>query len=152
MGKRRPSIAQKDNIQFAEQQIAALNARDFEGYLSRIDDSYVGQSETAPGPIRGREGVRQNMEMIFGGFPDLRIEIVQIIANGDSVVIRTRSTGTHNGSFAGVAPTGKTVVVEGCTVTDIRNGKAIRGRLYSETATLLKQLGVLPLSKATTAS
>jgi hypothetical protein len=49
-------MAEKDNIRFAEQQIAALNAREISGYLSRIDDAYVGQSELVPGPIRGREG------------------------------------------------------------------------------------------------
>ena len=145
-------MADKDSIHFAEQQIAALNAHDIEGYLSRIDDSYVGHSETAPGPIRGREGVRQNLEMILRGFPDVRVEVEQIIASGDSVVVRTRTTGTHKGSFAGISPTNKSIVVQGCNVYEIRNGKAIQGRLYSDTATLLQQLGVLSLPKATAAS
>ena len=64
-------MAEKDNILFSEQQIAALNARDLDRYLTRIDDSYVGQAETAPGPIRGREGVRQNLEGLLSAFPDL---------------------------------------------------------------------------------
>ena len=66
-------MAEKDNILYSEQQIAALNSRDLDPYLTRIDDSYVGQSETAPGPIRGREGVRQNLEGLiksFSGFAD----------------------------------------------------------------------------------
>jgi len=61
-------MAEKDNIQLAEKQIAALNARDLDQYLSRIDDSYVGESETVPGPIRGRDGVRQNLEILFKAF------------------------------------------------------------------------------------
>jgi predicted ester cyclase len=76
-------MAEKDNILYSEQQIAALNSRDLDRYLSRIDDSYEGQSETAPGPIRGREGVRLNLEGLIKAFPDLRIEVEQIIASGD---------------------------------------------------------------------
>jgi steroid delta-isomerase-like uncharacterized protein len=145
-------MAEKENIEYAKQQIAALNARDLDGYVSRIDDSYVGQSETAPGPIRGREGVRQHLETLFTAFPDLRIEIEQIIASGDSLVVRTRATGTHKGSFAGVAPTNKSIVLQGCNVLEIRNGKAIQGRLYADNATLFQQLGALSLHKATVAS
>jgi steroid delta-isomerase-like uncharacterized protein len=145
-------MSEKENVQFAEQQIAALNAHDLGGYLSRIDDSYVGQSETAPGPIRGREGVRQNLEMLFRAFPDLRVEIEQIIASADSVVVRVRMTGTHKGSFAGIAPTNKSVVNYICNVVEVRNGKAIQSRIYADNATLFQQLGVFSLPKATAAN
>lgn len=144
-------MAEKDNILFSEQQIAALNSRDLDQYLKRIDDSYVGQSETAPGPIRGREGVRQNLEGLIKAFPDLRIEIEQILASGDSVVTRMQATGTHQGSFAGIAPTGKSISMQACSVVEIRNGKAVRGRLYADNATLFQQLGVLSLPKAMSA-
>jgi steroid delta-isomerase-like uncharacterized protein len=145
------SMAEKDNIQLAEKQIAALNARDLDQYLSRIDDSYVGESETAPGPIRGREGVRQNLEMLLKAFPDLRLEVEQILASGDQVVAQLRVTGTHKGNFAGIAPTNKSVSWRGCNVVELRNGKAIRGRLYADNATLFQQLGILSLPKATAA-
>jgi steroid delta-isomerase-like uncharacterized protein len=144
-------MAEKDNILFSEQQIAALNARDLDRYLSRIDDSYIGQSETAPGPIRGREGVRQNLEGLIKAFPDLRIEVEQIIASGDSVVTRMHATGTHEGNFAGIAPTGKSISMEACSVVEIRNGKAVRGRLYADNVTLFQQLGVLSLPRAMSA-
>ena len=140
-------MAEKDNIQLAEKQIAALNARDLDQYLSRIDDSYVGESETAPGPIRGRDGVRKNLEMLFGAFPDLRLEIEQILASGD-VVVRMGITATHKGTFAGIAATNKRVSFHACNVVELRNGKAVPGRLYGDNATLFQQLGVLSLPKA----
>ncbi|MFZ0635674.1 MAG: ester cyclase [Candidatus Acidiferrales bacterium] len=145
-------MAEQENIEYAKQQIAALNAHDIDGYVSRIDDSYVGHSETAPGPIRGREGVRQNLTMLLGAFPDLHLETEQIIATGDFVITRTRATGTHKGSFAGIAPTNKSITVSGCNIIEIRNGKAIRGRLYSDNVSLFQQIGVLTLPKAAAAS
>jgi len=144
-------MAENENIEYVKKQIAALNAHDVDGYVSRIDESYVGNSETAPGPIRGPEGVRQNMQMILTAFPDLRVEIVQIITSGNFTVTQTRATGTHKGNFAGIPATNKSVVVPGCNVVELRNGKAIQGRLYSDTAALLMQIGALSLPKATTA-
>ena len=141
-------MAEKDNIQLAEKQIAALNSRDLDQYLSRIDDSYVGESETAPGPIRGPEGVRKNLEMLFQAFPDLRLRAEQILASGDHVVVRLAITATHKGTFAGIAATNKPISFHACNVIELRNGKAISGRLYADNATLFQQLGVLLLPKA----
>jgi len=144
-------MAEKENIEHVKQQMAALNARDLDGYLSRVDESYTGHSETSPGPIRGREGVRQNLETIFRAFPDLRVETEQIIASGDTVVVRMRMTATHKGSFAGIAPTNKSIVLHACNVAEIRNGKTIQGRLYADNATLFQQLGVLSLPRTAAA-
>lgn len=145
-------MAEQDNIRLAELQIAALNARDLDTYTSRIDDAYEGKSDTAPGPIRGRAGSRQYIETILAGFPDCHIEIEQVIASGDTVVVRFRTTGTHQGVFAGIAPTHKHMDVEACNVLEMRNGKTVKGRLYMDTATLFRQLGVLSLPKANTAA
>ena len=145
-------MAENENIEYAKQQIAALNAHDVDSYVSRIDESYVGQSEMAPGPIRGPEGVRQSMQMLFAAFPDLRLEIVQIISSGNFIVTQSRATGTHKGTFAGIPATNKSVVVPSCNVIELRNGKAIQGRLYADNAALLMQIGALSLPKAKAAS
>jgi len=144
-------MAENENIQIAHQQIAALNARDLDRYLQRIDSSYVGESETLPAPVHGPEGVRQMLTMMFTAFPDLRFEVEQILASGDHVVARLRITGTQQGSFLGIAPTNKQVSWQACNVVELRDGKAIRGRLYSDNVSLFRQLGVLALPKATTA-
>ena len=144
-------MAEKDNIEYAKQQIAALNARDIDGYLSRIDESYVGYSETRPEPIRGVEGVRQYIQSLLIAFPDLKIETEQVIASGETVVTRMRATGTHRGSYVGIAPTNKSIVIEACSVTEIKNGKTIHSRMYADNVKLLQQFGVLSLPRATAA-
>ena len=144
-------MAEKDNIELAKQQIAALNARDLDGYLSRIDESYVGHSETRPEPIRGVDGVRHYIQSLLISFTELMIEAEQVIASGDTVVSRMRATGTHRGSYVGIAPTNKSIVIEACTVTEVKNGKAIQSRMYADNVKLLQQLGVLSLPRATAA-
>ena len=143
--------SEKENIQHAEQQIAALNAHDIDRYLQRIDESFVGESELPPSPVHGREGVRQALGITLTAFPDLRLEVEQLLASGDHVVARLRATATHKGNFRGIAPTNKNVSWRLCNVVEIRNGKAIRSRIYSDNASLLQQLGVLSLPKAAVA-
>ena len=143
-------MAEKDIIEFAKEQIAALNARDLDSYLSRIDESYIGESEMG-GSVHGREGVRQNLETILRAFPDLKLEIEEIVASGNMVVTRFQMTATHRGGYAGVAATNKSIVLEACNIAEVRNGKSVRGRLYADNAKLLQQLGVLSLPKATAA-
>ena len=144
-------MSEHENIEISKKQAAAFNARNLDEYLSHIDESYVGESESPLSPIRGREGVRKNVEMIFAAFPDVRIEIEQVLASGDFVVTRSVVTGTHKGNFNGIPATNKPVKIRVCTVTEIRNGRAIRGRLYADNATLYQQIGVLSLPKAAAA-
>jgi steroid delta-isomerase-like uncharacterized protein len=140
-------MSEIENLRFAEEATAALNAHEIDRYLQLIDDSYVGESELTPGGLQGRAGVRQRLELVFRAFPDLRLETEQTLASGDFVVGRGRLTGTHKGNYAGIPPTNKSVSWGVCTVTEVRNGKAIRGRLYADNASLLQQLGVLSLPR-----
>ena len=143
-------MAENENIELAKKQIAALNARDLDTYVSRIDESYVGESELG-GAVRGRTGVRQYLETILRAFPDLKIDIEEVIASGNSVVTRFQMTATHKGSYAGIAATNKSIVLKACNVVEVRNGKIVRGRLYADNAALLQQLGALSLPRATAA-
>ncbi len=144
-------MSEKENLQLAEQMIAALNARDLDRYVQSIDASYIGESELAPGPAHGPAGARQALGMLLTAFPDLRIEVEQMLASGDCVVVRARLTGTQKGVYAGVAPTNKSVTWRGCNVVEIRNGKAIRSRIYADNASLLQQLGAISIPKAAAA-
>jgi predicted ester cyclase len=101
-------MTEKDNVQLAKQAIAAINAHDIESYLKNLDESYTGESETL-GSVHGREGARQMLMTMFQAFPDIHLEIEQILASGDHVVSRVIASGIHKGNFAGVAPTNKKV-------------------------------------------
>jgi steroid delta-isomerase-like uncharacterized protein len=76
-------------------------------------------------------------------FPDLHIEIAQTLAEGDFVVSRWTATGTHRGELMGLPPTNRRAVTNGCSVTQMKNGKAAHEWLYWDSGHLLKQLGVL---------
>lgn len=145
-------MSEQENIQIAEKHIAAVNAHNVDECLTRIDESFVGESESPLSPIRGREGVRKSLEILFSAFPDVRMQAEQILASGDFVVARVGITGTHKGNYFGIAPTNKRVNFHACNVVELRNGKMIRSRVYADNATLFQQLGVFSLPKAAAAA
>lgn len=143
-------MAPKDNLQIAKETVAAINAHDIEGYLKHIDESYAAESETL-GAIHGREGARKAMTTMLQAFLDVHVEIEQLLASGDHVISRVIVTGTHKGSFAGIAPTNKKATWHSCSIIEMHHGKVIRSRMYADNLSLMRQIGVLPASKATTA-
>ena len=143
-------MTEKDHVQLANQALAALNAHDIDGYLKLVDESFVGESETL-GTFHGRAGVRQMLTTMFQAFPDLHIQAEEIIATGNHIISRSILSGTHKGAFAGVPPTNKKVSWHSCNIVEVKDGKAIRNRIYADNVSLLRQLGVLQVPKATTA-
>jgi steroid delta-isomerase-like uncharacterized protein len=94
---------------------------------------------------RGAEGVKQFAAAIRNAFPnDLRITHDDTISAGDKVVIRWSSTGTHNGVFMGIPPTGKPTTVTGIDIFRIAGGKL--GELWQnwDQLGLLQQIGAIP--------
>jgi predicted ester cyclase len=83
------------------------------GNIGRIDDflapGFVEREELPPGMPRDREGVKALTAMLHGAFPDFQATIDDIVAEGDRVVVRQTWTGTQQGEFMGIQPTGRRV-------------------------------------------
>jgi steroid delta-isomerase-like uncharacterized protein len=58
-------------------------------------------------------------------FPDLKIVVVDQIAEGDRVATRWTARGTHQGEFQGRSPTGQSATWAGITLARLANGKII---------------------------
>ena len=80
---------------------------------------------------------------LFGGFPDWHETLKDIIAEGDKVWHRFEVTGTHQGEFMGVAPTGKRVTWTGVDFWRILDGKVVEKASLHDMMGTLKQLGVI---------
>src|SRR5437867_12557901 len=78
-----------------------------------------------PGFATGLEGAKQVFSMYRAAFPDLQIVVEDLVADGDRVVARWRSRGTHQGPLMGIPPTGKQVVTTGIDIHRIADGKIV---------------------------
>ena len=65
-----------------------------------------------PEPMRGPAGYLAVIGMMRSGFPDIQWTLEEMIAEDDKVAARFTMHGTHQGSFFGVPPTGKTIAVQ----------------------------------------
>ena len=102
----------------------------------------------ATGELKG-EALKQFVASLAAAFPDRRVTIEDQVAEGDKLVTRWSSTGTHQGEFMGLAPTGKQVTVSGMNISRIVEGKIVEYRGQWDTLGFLQQLGAVPpLAKA----
>ena len=138
-------MAGQDNLHIAREIFAAWNAHDVEGFVKRLDTKTTWESDAFPALFSGHDGARQFFKVYLTAFPDLHLDIEQILAAGDShVLVRWRSRGTHLGPLGDIAATGRKVNNHGCTVMEVRNSKAAHTWVYFDNAHLLRQIGVLP--------
>ncbi|MBI3976712.1 MAG: ester cyclase [Chloroflexi bacterium] len=99
-----------------------------------------------PGQPTGPDLVRQNVNAYRTGFPDVRIIIHDLIAEGDKVVVDYSFTGTHQGEFASVPGTGKRVEVTGIDIVRLVDGKIVELKAVMDRLGMLQQFGVIPSS------
>ena len=94
--------------------------------------------------MQGLEAYKQFLSMYMTAFPDLLFTIEDMIAEGDTVVARFTTRGTHQGNLMGIPPTGKQMSGTGMFIDRIVNGKGIEQWFNTDDLGLLQQLGVIP--------
>src|SRR5712692_4883136 len=75
-----------------------------------------------PAPTPGAEGFKMTVGMFLTAFPDLHVTTEDSLAEGDKVMRRGHITGTHQGAFMGVPPTGKKVTIKYIDEWRLENG------------------------------
>ena len=83
---------------------------------------------------------------VRAAFADFQLTCEELIAEGDQVVSRYTITGTHRGTWEGIAPTGKEVALKGVSIARLRDGKCVEVWNMPDALGLLQQLGVIPAS------
>jgi predicted ester cyclase len=86
------------------------------------------------------ERVRQGCFSYFVSFPDLHCSIEELIAEGDRVFCRSALTGTQDGEYKGIAPTGRNVSAECAEVFRIEDGRFVGYWCQSDVAGITRQL------------
>ena len=107
-----------------------------------LAEEYVNHDMPAPAP--GPQGFRQVMQMFWSAFPDARVEIEEIVAEGDLVATRGVFTGTHEAEFMGTPASGAAIRVPYMDFWRIEDGRARENWVRLDMATLMQQIGASP--------
>jgi steroid delta-isomerase-like uncharacterized protein len=119
-----------------------LDQRDLDGVLALCADAAIWHG-FAPQPL-DNAGYRQAISAFLNAYPDSRFSIDDVIAEGDTVVIRHSLRGTHQAAFQDIPPTGKQVKVGGIATFRVVNGKIAETWLDADILGMLQQLGAIP--------
>ena len=106
--------------------------------------NYDHHDPSTPDVGRGPEGEKKRVALYRTAFPDLRLTIEDVIAEGQTVMARWSCRGTHKGDLSGIAPTGKQFNISGVTIARLSNGKMAEGWVNWDALGLMQQLGVVP--------
>jgi predicted ester cyclase len=136
------------NIEVVRCEHEKFNSGDWQGAAA-----YFAEDTCNFGVPVGIKGLRMVLEDIYRTFPDWRMEIVDIIAVDDSVVVRCKVSGTHDGvgrmpvnggMLVGVAPTHKRFEVQHIHWNELRDGKIVDHYATRDDIGMMQQLGLLP--------
>src|SRR5215203_6718420 len=102
---------------------------------------YDPNSET--GEISGAD-LKGEIEYFRNAVPDLTYTIEDQLAEGDRVVTRYTASGTHQGEFFGVAPTGERITMSGIMIDRFEGGKMVEEWPEYDLLGVMQKLGAVP--------
>lgn len=130
--------------------VTAETRRVFDAYAVDHDTDYYAEDATfidMTNPsvvISGRDAIAGFIGAFYGGsFGDGRYELVNMVVEGNLVMQESIFFGTHTGPLGTIPATGRTVEFPFTTSYWIEGGEIIWGHLYYDSATVLRQLGVI---------
>jgi predicted ester cyclase len=96
---------------------------------------------------RAARRVKRLFAEFRSAFPDWHEEIVQLVAEGDTVAGRFTCSGTQRGEFLGEAPTGMRMEVDEVFFLRVEDGKFVDFWALEDSLNRMRQLGLIPSPK-----
>ena len=97
--------------------------------------------DPGPGQVPGPDGYRALFTEMRQAFPDMKVEVAELVAGEEAIAFAYTFTGTQDGPLMGIAPTGKKVKIRGLQISKFRNGKMVERWGSSDQLGMLQQIG-----------
>ena len=104
--------------------------------------------DPAPGQVPGPDGYRALFTVMRRAFPDMKVELAELVADEEAIAFAYTLTGTQGGPLMGIAPTGKKVKTRGLQISKFRDGKMVERWGSSDQLGMLQQIGASTLPHA----
>jgi steroid delta-isomerase-like uncharacterized protein len=133
-----------DNSATMRRTYELLSAGDVDGFSALVADGFIEHDEV-PGLPPTKEGVLELFRGYLAAFPDFRMEAEEILPSGDKAVARVKASGTQDGEFMGMPPSGKFVEVRLIDIMRFDDEGLVREHWgISDMLSMLQQLGAIP--------
>jgi steroid delta-isomerase-like uncharacterized protein len=137
-------------VQTAEKTVASrlvddiFNAGNMQAFDELFADNYVNHNMPMPGIPGTKEGFRQVVLGTRQAFPDVHVEIEDMVAENDLVVFHDHVAATNKGEFNGIPATGKRIEWTEIHFLRVRSGQIVEHWANFDQLGMLRQLGVIP--------
>jgi hypothetical protein len=124
-----------------------MNTCDAEFISTTIDELVTADATIRtplPGDATGADKLKQVWTVLLQAFPDLQLNVEDLIGEDDKVVARIVVTGTHRGEYMGLAPTGKRIAYDEIFIFRFADGRVVETWGVVDVLSQMKQLGVVP--------
>ena len=123
----------------------ALNTADWGALDELVTEDFTRHSQATAGPpITSREGFIQLQKTYLAAFPDQRVTVEKLIAEGDEVAGLFVYSGTNTGPIEGAPPTGSAVELATLGLFRIEEGRIAELWVEWDNVAMLTQLGLFP--------
>lgn len=129
----------------AQRHIEALNARDFDSEEAILSDDFTMHHVLYPLPS-GRASYRAAIDVLFAAFPDLTVELHDVLSAGDRAVIRYTERGTNTGPLPIIPdgePTGRAYEKHGIAIYRAADGRLAECWMQEDDLGFMRQLGLI---------
>jgi steroid delta-isomerase-like uncharacterized protein len=128
----------------------ALNSGDLKLISKTIDEVIEPDAQIrTPLPIEatGADLAKEVFGSLLRAYPDLHITVEDMIAEGDKVVSRNTVTGTHQGEYMGLQPSGKSVTYDEIFIARLAGGRIAETWGVVDVLSQMRQLGAIPAQR-----
>ncbi len=135
------ALTQAQAVSICSTLAVARNTPDFNSMALVLAENVVSNDPFSPTPMTSLEQLKQFILGQQASFPDFTVRYDDIAVSGDRIFAQWTASGTHNGSFFDLAPTGKRVTLSGIAVMTVADGKVTMQTNYFDLLTVARQLG-----------
>src|SRR5215213_4146195 len=145
-GRRFLPMSMDQNKEIALSLIEALNVRDLSLWSRHLSEDYAAEHPGVSVLLDKSRSIAYHQRFVTA-FPDIHLEVLHVLAEGDHVLIHWRGSGTHAERLATVTgetipPSRRRVRVTGALLSEVRDGKIVRQWGYFDQLSVLAQLGI----------
>lgn len=127
------------NIQSLKKFAEAVNTGNWDLMYEAVAPDNI-DHDPAPDQVQGPKGYITFFKQLRTSFPDLKVELVHMVADEDNIAFAYELSGTHRGEFQGIMPTDKAIKARGLQISKFKNGVMIERWGSSDELGILNQI------------
>jgi predicted ester cyclase len=123
-----------------------MSAEENKEFIRRYLDAVNGKPkpESVLRLFVAEDALIQHIQATEAGLPLYRVDVEEMVAEGDLVSVRGWGRGVHNGTLMGIPPTGKAMEISLFITYKVQDGKIVDHWMLTDNMAMMQQLGLIP--------